>query len=86
MIAERAFTPDGEGTIIDDEAILALAGTFSGEIIRSGDHGYDAGRKVWNGMIDKHPALIVRARNTQDVVAAVNFVRDNARLFKAVLG
>jgi FAD/FMN-containing dehydrogenase len=77
MIAERALNPDGEDVIIDDEAILALTGMFKGEIIRPGDAGYDTGRKVWNGLIDKYPALILRAQDTADVVAAVNFVREN---------
>jgi FAD/FMN-containing dehydrogenase len=77
MIAERALNPDGEDVVIDDEAILALAGAFRGEIIRPGDAGYDTGRKVWNGMVDRYPALILRALDTADVVTAVNFVREN---------
>ena len=44
---------------------------FSGEILAPGDAGYDAARKIHNGLIDKRPALIARCRNTADVVAAV---------------
>lgn len=57
--------------------IKALQEHLSGQILQPGDDGYDAARSIWNGMIDKHPALIVRCKTSQDVVAAVNFARDN---------
>ena len=44
------------------------------------DAGYDDARLIWNGMFDKKPALIVRCRGTADVIAAVNFARDNGLL------
>jgi len=47
-----------------------------GEVICPNDHGYDAARKVWNGMIDKYPALIVRCTDVVDAVHAVQFARD----------
>ncbi|MDQ3748162.1 MAG: hypothetical protein M3367_03970, partial [Acidobacteriota bacterium] len=50
---------------------------LKGELLRSGDEGYDDARKVWNGMIDKRPALIARCINADDVVACVNFAREN---------
>ncbi len=59
-----------------DEA--AVAGqSFRGEVVRPGDASYDEVRRVWNGMIDKHPALIARCSGTADVMAAVNFARDH---------
>jgi hypothetical protein len=50
---------------------------FSGEQLRPGDPGYDDARVVWNGLFDRHPALIARCISTDDVVAAVNYGRDN---------
>src|SRR3954462_4812326 len=53
-----------------------LRQAFGGEIILPGDTGYDEARRVWNGMIDRRPALVVRPRNVADVTAAVRFARD----------
>ena len=49
---------------------------FAGEIVRPGDPGYDAARAVWNSMIDRRPALIVRPTSKDDVVAALRFARE----------
>ena len=42
-----------------------------GQILRPGDPGYDDARHVWNGTVDRHPALIARCRTTPEVAAAV---------------
>ncbi len=55
----------------------ALRESFRGELIRPGDAGYDAARAIWNGSIDRRPAVVARATGVADVVAAVNFARDN---------
>jgi FAD/FMN-containing dehydrogenase len=49
---------------------------FGGEVIAHGDAGYDEARAVFNGMIDRRPALIAVCQSTDDVVAAVNHARD----------
>src|SRR5262245_1894388 len=49
---------------------------FRGQIIRPGDADYDATRAVFNGMVDKRPALIVRPAGSLDVVDAVNYARE----------
>ncbi len=67
------------------EVIEALKGSFSGEVLLPSDAGYEDARKIWNAMIDKRPALIVRCASTPDVVRAVNFARDNS-LVLAVRG
>lgn len=48
-----------------------------GEVIVSGDQGYDEARAVHNGMIDRHPSVVLRAANAGDVMAAVAYARDN---------
>jgi FAD/FMN-containing dehydrogenase len=58
----------------------ALKASLRGELIQPNDEGYDAARKVYNGMIDKHPALIARCADVADVIAAVNFARENGLL------
>ncbi len=49
-----------------------------GEVTSRGDAGYEQARKVYNGMIDKHPLLVLRARDAADVIAAVDYARENA--------
>jgi hypothetical protein len=63
-------------TTLDESAVQEFAAQLHGELIQPGDAAYDEARKVWNGMIDRHPALIVRCTTTADVVAAVNFARE----------
>jgi len=58
-------------------AVEELAGSFAGSLIQPGDQDFDEARSVWNGMFDRHPALIARCTSAGDVVAAVNFARDN---------
>ncbi len=63
-------------TTLTRSATDRLRDGFHGELISPGEEGYDAARKVWNGAIDRHPALIARASGTADVVAAVRFAGD----------
>src|SRR5436190_3511759 len=53
-----------------------LTNGFAGELVRPDAPGYDAARAVWNSMIDRRPALIVRPTGADDVVAALRFARD----------
>jgi len=53
-----------------------LNGVFSGELIVSGDPSYETARRVWNGMVDRRPAVIARCVDESDVVAALRFARD----------
>ena len=61
----------------DENAIQQFKILLRGEIVRPGDPSYDDARKIYNAMIDKRPALIVRCVDVADVIAAVNFGRDN---------
>ena len=49
---------------------------FRGELIRPGDEAYERGRRVFNGMVDRRPALIARPTGAADVIAAVDLARD----------
>ncbi len=53
-----------------------LKGSFKGEIVLPSDGAYESARKIWNAMIDKRPAVILRCATTADVVSAVNFARE----------
>jgi FAD/FMN-containing dehydrogenase len=66
-------------------AIGELRKTHRGALITSDHPDYEQGRRVWNAMIDKRPAVIVRCRSAVDVMAAVNFGREH-RLPIAVRG
>ena len=61
---------------LDDAALADLATQLSGSMLGSQDAGYHAARAVHNGLIDRKPALIVRCRTTNDVVATLAFARD----------
>ena len=54
----------------------ALEKSFRGALIRPDDRNYDAVRAVWNGMIDKRPALIARCTGVADVIEAVAYARE----------
>src|SRR6266496_3202719 len=60
----------------DEEALQAFAQGVRGRILRAGDDGYDEARAIWNGLIDRRPALIVQPTGAADVVDAVNFARE----------
>ncbi len=60
---------------MDTNAVATLKGQVRGEVILPGDGSYDQARKVYNAMIDKRPAVIVRCADVTDVVAAVKSAR-----------
>ncbi|MDH3444553.1 MAG: FAD-dependent oxidoreductase, partial [Deltaproteobacteria bacterium] len=55
----------------------ALKTSLHGELLQPADSGYDDARSVWNAMIDRRPDIIARCRGVADVVACVNFARNN---------
>jgi hypothetical protein len=57
--------------------VAALGEQVRGEVLTSGDEGYDDARRVYNAMHDRRPELVVRAADEADVIAAVRFARDN---------
>lgn len=73
---ERVSRPKSR-TVLEDSTIQKLAASLRGEVLWPGDDRYDRARKIWNGMIDKHPALIVRCAGVADVLDAVNVARSH---------
>jgi hypothetical protein len=61
---------------VDVKALPAFTDTFAGEVVVPGDPGYDGARAVWNGMVDRRPALVVRPADAAGVIAAVRFARE----------
>jgi hypothetical protein len=79
------MNPNGAEIELDPDAFEEFGTSFRGELVRPGDPTYHEHRKVWNGSIDRSPALIARCTGVADVVAAVRFARE-AGLVVAVRG
>jgi FAD/FMN-containing dehydrogenase len=79
------MTTTKQDTQLDEAAVAELKAHVRGALLRPGDAGYDAARSIWNGMIDKRPALIACCTGPADVIACVNFARAH-RLALAVRG
>ena len=62
-------------TTLDPGLVADLAGQVAGPVLSPTDGGYDTARAVHNGLIDRKPAVIVRAQTTEDVVQALAFAR-----------
>ncbi|ATJ81898.1 FAD-binding oxidoreductase [Halomonas beimenensis] len=62
---------------LPEEALASLRGRLRGPVLLPDETDYDRARTVWNAMIDRRPALIVQARGTADVMAAVRFAREH---------
>ena len=72
----NAVTGSGGTTVIEKAVLQEVEASLTGGILLPSSEGYDQARKVWNGMIDKRPALIVRCQNSTDVASAVNLARE----------
>ena len=66
------------GRPLEEATVEEFAVSFRGELIRPEDNSYNEARKVYNAMIDKRPALIVRPTGSADVIDAVNLARENS--------
>jgi len=69
------FRFSGRAQAVGDAAVQELKRQLRGELLRPGDGGYEAARTVWNGMVDRRPALVVRSAGVVDVIDSVNFAR-----------
>jgi hypothetical protein len=63
------------GAAINSADVAGLRHRFQGQVLLPGQGGYDQARRVWNAMVDRHPALIARCARPADVAAAIGFAR-----------
>ena len=77
MVDLQVITNTGANTVLTEALVEEFQTSLRGPLLQPGDAGYDDARIVWNGMIDRRPALIARCAGVADVIQAVNFARDN---------
>ncbi|MDQ3467783.1 MAG: FAD-binding oxidoreductase [Chloroflexota bacterium] len=70
-------TGSGLAGVIDEATINDLRAALGAQLITPNDEIYDQARQVWNGMIDRRPALIARCRGVADVIACVQWAVDH---------
>ncbi|MGE5681786.1 MAG: FAD-binding oxidoreductase [Bacillota bacterium] len=68
---------DGRETDLKQDQLDSLKMRLRGPVLAPGDSGYDESQSVWNAMINRKPALVVRCLGTSDVIASVKFAREN---------
>jgi FAD/FMN-containing dehydrogenase len=71
---------------LDPETLQAFETQVRGPVLRPDDAAYDEARRIWNGLIDRRPGLIVQCTGAADVVDAVNFARDHDLLLSIKAG
>ncbi len=76
----NARTLDGHAIEIPSSALDGLKARIKGVLVLPGDAGYEEARTVWNAMIDRRPACVVRCLGTADVIAGVQFAREHRLL------
>jgi len=64
--------------MLNAQAITEFSASLRGRVVQPGDADYDASRRVYNAMIDRHPGLIVYCRDVADVMHGVNFAREQS--------
>ena len=80
MVDLRVRTITGADGILKEKAVEEFESRLRGALLRESDYGYEQARMVWNGNIDRRPALIARCAGVADVIDAVNFARANSLL------
>src|SRR5215468_2341256 len=75
MATLSAVSADGTRIMLSATDVDGLRSALRGQLIESSHDSYEAARRVWNGNIDRRPALIARCTGVADVQQAVNFAR-----------
>ncbi len=73
----RIITLTGADSALGEAVVEQFGSRLRGELLRPGDVAYEDARLLWNGVIDKRPALIARCAGAGDVIDSVNFAREN---------
>jgi hypothetical protein len=71
----KAIEIDGKDIKIDEKDINEFRSNIRGKVLIEGEEGYEKARKIWNGIIDKKPAIIVQCKGVADVIRSVNYAR-----------
>ncbi len=66
-----------DGKSIAPEVLDSLRRDVVGSVVLADDPGYDEARRVWNGMIDRYPSVVVQAASSADIAPAIEFVRNH---------
>ena len=69
------MTAIAEGLTLEETAVAEFSAGLRGDLVGRDDADYDEARKIWNGSIDRRPALIARCAGVADVISAVKFAR-----------
>ena len=77
MTALRVITSEGAPATLEEATVQSFADSLRGRLLQRGDDGYDEARKLFNGMIDRRPALIAHCLGAADIAAAVRFAREH---------
>src|SRR6266487_4361863 len=78
MDKEKSMMEQQHPTVtLEETAVQGLASQLRGTLLRPGDVGYEQALRVYNGMINKRPALIAHCVDVADVITAVNFAREH---------
>jgi FAD/FMN-containing dehydrogenase len=81
----RVTTREGNEVELTRKTVAALRARLDGGLLLPGDAGFEEATRIWNGMVQRTPALVVRPADNGEVVAALNFARQN-RLLLSVKG
>jgi len=81
----KAVRNDGAGIVLEASVIEEFKTNLRGALVKEGDSDYDVVRQVWNGLIDRRPAIMVRCSGVADVIESVNFARTH-RLLLSIRG
>jgi len=78
MSKHESTTARGSASVLSETDVQALKSHLRGPLLRPNDDGYDGARQVFNTMIDRRPALIARCAGAADVMACVQFAREQS--------